>query len=262
MSYNNVGKVWTPDSFGEYLKTLKRPDWVKKICLHHCGEPNLSQRPNGFTIQHIQNMKSFYQGMGWTRGPHIFVDDDQAFGMTPLSEQGIHAPDYNRNAIGIEVLGDYDKEDPKSGRGENCWVTMFKIVRALLDWLNLPINEETVVFHRECKVTQRTSRKSCPGTKIDKKWVLDNIKQEAIPFAKTNLKEFFPVENPVVVSKNFVPLAATLKSRGFTDQQIKKNLRREGKNFFWLDDHLEFAYYDSKTETTMVPLSEIQNIKP
>lgn len=261
MSFNNVGKVWTPDSFGEYLKTLKRPNWVKKICLHHCGEPNLSQRPNGFTIQHIQNMKSFYQGMKWTRGPHLFVDDDQVFGMTPLSEQGIHAPDFNRNAIGIEVLGDYDKEDPKSGRGEKCWWTAAKIVWMLLDWLDLPINEETVVFHRECKVTQRTSRKSCPGTKVDKQFVLDLVKHSDI-FKLDFVKQMFSVDNPIVENKNFVPLAATLRSRGFTDQQIKKSLRCEGKNFFWLDDHLEFAYYDSKTETTMVPLKELEHIKP
>ena len=160
MSYNNVGKVWTPESFGEYLRALKKPEWVKKVCLHHCGEPNLAQRPKGFSIQHIENMKSFYQKLGWNRGPHIFVDDDQIFGMTPLSEQGIHAPDFNRNAIGIEVLGDYDKEDPKTGRGEDCWNMAFQTVRAIVDWLGLPINGETIVFHRECKVTQRTSRKS------------------------------------------------------------------------------------------------------
>lgn len=260
MSYNNVGKVWTPDSFGEYLKTLKKPEWVTKICLHHCGEPNLAQRPNGFTIQHIQNMKSFYQGLKWTRGPHLFIDDDQVFGMTPLSEQGIHAPDFNRNAIGIEVLGDYDREDPKSGRGGDCWWTTFKTVRVLTDWLGLPIDKDHIVFHRECKVTQRTSRKSCPGTKVDKEWVLEGVK-EANPHSLKLIKQMFGVDNPVAAQKNFQSVAQILRQKGYSDTEITTNLRREGKNFFWLDDHLEFAYYDSKLGATMAPASELTNIK-
>lgn len=248
MSYNNTGKVWTPDSFGEYLKTLKKPDWAKAVCLHHTSEPSLNQRPQGFKIQHIENMKSFYQGMGWKSGPHLFTDEDQVFGMTPLAETGVHAVSFNRTAIGIEALGHYSKggENPFSGRGLEVWRTTAKITCQLLNWLGLEANEKTVLFHRDDPKTS----KDCPGSQITKQWILDLINQKPTPV----LME--------LVFKEFVPLAATLKSKGFTDQQIKKNLRREGKNFFWLDDHLEFAYYDARTETTMAPLSEIQNIKP
>ena len=125
MSYNNVGKVWTPDSFGEYLKTLKKPDWAKAVCLHHTAAPSLAQRPKGFTIQHIENMRDFYKGMGWKSGPHLYTDEDQIFGMTPLTETGVHAVSFNRSAIGIEALGFYSKgqENPISGRGLQVWQT-------------------------------------------------------------------------------------------------------------------------------------------
>lgn len=257
MSYNNVGKVWTPDSFGEYLKTLKRPDWVKAVCLHHTAAPSLAQRPKGWTIQHIENMREFYKGMGWKSGPHLYTDEDQIFGMTPLAETGVHAVSFNRSAIGIEALGFYSKgeEDPKTGRGLYVWFNTARVTRLLLDWLNLPINAKTVLFHRDDPKTS----KDCPGARVSKDWILSEI--ENAP-TDTKYLQSIHVREEITNDKNFAPLAATLKSKGFTDQQIKKNLRREGKNFFWLDDHLEFAYYDTKTETTMVPLSEIQHLEP
>ena len=257
MSYNNVSKVWTPDSFGEYLKTLKRPDWVKGVCLHHTASPSLAQRPKGWTIQHIENMREFYKGMGWKSGPHLYTDEDQVFGMTPLTETGVHAVSFNRSTIGIEALGFYSKgqEDPKSDRGLYVWLNTARITRLLLDWLVLPINEKTVLFHRDDPKTS----KDCPGSQVSKDWIISEIKNA--PTDTTYLRPIH-VHEEVIESKNFVPLAVTLRSHGFTDQQIKKSLRRKGKNFFWLDDHLEFAYYDKDTETTMVPLSEIQHLKP
>lgn len=253
MSFNNVGKVWTAESFGEYLKTLKKPDWVKRVCLHHCAEPSLAQRPQGFKVQHIENMKSFYQGMGWASGPHLFVDEDQIFGMTPLTEKGTHAIPFNRDAIGIEALGNYSKgeEDPKSGRGLQVWLITAQTTKLLLEWLSLPTNEQTVVFHREGKTS-----KDCPGAQIDKKWVLSLINQH--PIANTPI---VPPHEEIKMIKQFVYVAETLRKKGYSDADIKKNLRCEGKNFFWLDDHLEYAYYDNKLGATMAPASELANIK-
>jgi hypothetical protein len=246
MSFNNVGKVWTPDSFGEYLSTIKPPSWAKGVCLHHTSSPSLAQRPNGFTIQHIINIRSFYQGLGWNRGPHFFTDEDQIFGMTPPNIQGIHAVPFNSTHIGIEALGHYSRggENPKSGRGLQVWQNTAAATRALLDWMRLPANEQTVVFHREGRTT-----KDCPGSQIDKAWILELV--------RVGEKKQEPEEKPL-----FAPVAATLRAKGFTDQQIQKNLRREGKMFFWLDDQLEFAYYDSKLGATMAPVSELENIKP
>lgn len=256
MSYNNTGKVWTPDSFGEYLKTIKPPNWAKAVCLHHTSSPSLAQRPKGWTIQHIENMKSFYQGMGWKSGPQLFTDEDQVFGMTPLTEAGVHAVSFNRTAIGIEALGHYSKngENPKTDRGLYVWLNTARITRLLLDWLGLPINEKTVLFHRDDPKTS----KDCPGSQVSKDWIISEIKNA--PTDTTYLRPIH-VQEEIIDDKNFVPLASTLATKGFSDKQIKENLRREGKNFFWLDNHLEFAYYDTKTETTMVPLKELEDIK-
>ncbi len=255
MSYNNVGKVWTPESFREYLKTIKPPTWAKAVCLHHCYAPSLAQRPQGFKIQHIENMRDFYKGMGWKSGPHLYTDEDQIFGMTPLTETGVHARSFNRTAIGIEALGNYSKngENPFSGRGLQVWQLTADITGELLRWLNLPVSDKTVLFHRDDPLTS----KDCPGSQITKQWVLSLInKTNIIPVVKPAISG----ELEVKMTKQFVPVAATLLKKGYSDADIKKNLRRSGKDFFWLDDHLEYAYYDSKLGATMAPASELDNI--
>jgi hypothetical protein len=251
MSYNNVGKVWTLDSFGEYLKTIKPPSWAKAVCLHHTASPSLAQRPKGWAIQNIINMREFYKGMGWRSGPHLFTDEDQIFGMTPLTETGVHARSFNRSAIGIEALGYYSKgqEDPKSGRGLQVWLNTADITKRLLNWLGLPVNDKTVLFHRD---DPRTS-KDCPGSQVSKDWILSLINQRPIQNKECQCGEETP--------KTFVKVYDELKNKGYSDSEIRKNLRRSGKDFFWLDDHLEFAYYDTKLGATMAPSSELANIK-
>jgi N-acetylmuramoyl-L-alanine amidase CwlA len=242
------------------LKTIKPPSWAKAVCLHHTFAPSLTQRPQGFRIQHIENMRSFYQGMGWKSGPHLYTDEDQIFGMTPLTETGVHAVSFNRSAIGIEALGNYSKngENPFSGRGLQVWQNTTWVTAQLLKWLNLPVNDKTVLFHRD---DSRTS-KDCPGSQIAKDWVLKMVKQDYSMGKLMDNLGVGPLESKTVANeKNFQPVAETLRKKGYSDAEIKKNLRRKGKNFFWLDDHLEFAYYDSKLGATMAPASELESIK-
>jgi hypothetical protein len=91
MAFENLGEVWTPASLAEYLKGRKKPDWVTSITMNHTAEPSLSQRPTGFTIQHIIYIADFYRrpkskgGNGWTSAPHIFIDEDQTFGIGGFS---------------------------------------------------------------------------------------------------------------------------------------------------------------------------------
>lgn len=252
MSFNNVGKVWTPESFGGYLKTLKKPEWAKRVCLHHCAAPSLAQRPQGFKAQHLENLRSFYQSLGWSKGPHFFTDEDQIWGMTPPTIKGIHSVGWNSTAIGIEALGNYDVEDTKSGRGLQVWITTASATACLLDWLGLPINKDTITFHR---LDGKTS-KTCPGTKVNLDWFISLVKSEILNFP-TPIVQSAQMEK---MTRQFVSVAENLRQKGYSDAEIKKNLRREGKNFFWLDDHLEFAYYDSKQGATMAPASELNNI--
>lgn len=172
--FANVGLTWTAAEFAAYLAKVQRPAWAKAVCVHHTASPSLAQRPAGITAQHIRNIRDFYRDeKGWSAGPHLFVDDRQILGMTPLVQPGVHARSFNASAIGIEVLGDYDIESPFTGRGQIAWRHAAIATRALLDWLQLPATEHTVLFHRDDPKTTKT----CPGTLVQKPWFLALLKQ-------------------------------------------------------------------------------------
>jgi N-acetylmuramoyl-L-alanine amidase CwlA len=248
MSYANVGKVWTVQSFKEYLLTLKKPAYVKSVTIHHTGAPSLEQRKNGLLIQHIHNIKSYYQSLGWNRGPHLFIDEDQIFGMTPLNVPGIHAVSFNRTSIGVEILGNYDIEDPMSGRGLQCINNTAAAVKALIDWLDIPINENTIKFHRD---DPRTS-KSCPGKKVSKSWFISLVKG----CAHQQPKAATPVLGLSDDEIGIVDYA--VKQGGYSYSDAVKLLKTEtGKTTFnkiWI----ESARYDSK-KGTLARASELES---
>tara|TARA_R110002110_G_scaffold175765_2_gene379495 strand:+ start:546 stop:1208 length:663 start_codon:yes stop_codon:yes gene_type:complete len=166
MGFENVGKSWSVESFAKFLRTQDL-GWAKGITIHHTASPNLLQRPSGWKIQHLHNLAHFYgKKLGWSSGPHLFVDEDQALGLSGLHQRGVHARSFNRTHIGIEVLGNYDSEDPKSGRGLKCWKMTGEIVRCLLDATSNRLKPTDVNFHRDDPKTSKT----CPGTKVSHEW--------------------------------------------------------------------------------------------
>jgi hypothetical protein len=168
MGFENVGKVWTPASLGEELSQRQRPSWCDGVTFHHTAVPSLAQRPLGFKLQHLQNLQHYYQAeKGWSAGPHLFVDEDQLWGMTPFDQTGVHAKAFNNRTIGIEVLGNYDIEDAQSGRGLVCWKNAVAAAHVLLIWLGKSPTEQSITFHRE----DPEAHKTCPGNGVTKSWI-------------------------------------------------------------------------------------------
>ena len=247
MSFTNVGRVWSTSSFEDYLKTLNKPAWAKSITLHHTAAPSLAQRPKGFISQHIVNMQDYYKSLGWKSGPHLYADDDQLWGMSPLTEKGVHAVSFNSTSIGIEVLGDYDSEDPLTGRGLACWHTAASATQSLAKWIGITPNTDTIKFHRDDPKTSKT----CPGTKVKKDWFLglvngtSSISIKSVPVAKVNVESV----------SDFV-----IKNKGYNSTDVTKLLKKKGALFFFGDDWLEGAYYDSIKDSTVAPITELQQI--
>jgi|LakMenEpi02Jun12_1017388.scaffolds.fasta_scaffold00926_3 hypothetical protein len=156
-----VGRPILADGIDAYVRSAD-PRWIRGITVHHTAAPSLAQRPSGFLETHMHNLRTYYKGLGWSAGPHFFVDEDQAWAFSPLTKPGIHAKSFNRTHIGIEMLGDYDREDPWSGRGLQVLTMTASIVAELLRSLNLDVS--AVNFHRE----DPKSDKSCPGRRIEK----------------------------------------------------------------------------------------------
>ena len=87
-----VGRNFTPDAFREYVAGLTWGEWQPEfITLHHTAVPSLAQRPNGFNNASMSGLERYYRDeMGWSAGPHLFVDDQPAgiWVFTPSPRRG------------------------------------------------------------------------------------------------------------------------------------------------------------------------------
>jgi hypothetical protein len=268
MGFENVGVVWTPQTLKTYLSTLTKPAWCKAVTLHHTWSPSLADRPKGFTVQHIKNLESYYKSedkakkkKAWSSGPHLFVDEDQLWGMCDFLKKGVHAVSFNSMSIGIEVLGNYDKkkEDPKSGRGLECWKTAAAATKVILDWLGLEATAKTVLFHNEDPTTSKT----CPGSAIEKAWVLQLITgADAGPLDTTYPKPKIGVtlaatEWKFVGERWCVPVMAFLTKKGVPTSTVAAKLKKVGKEFYYDGEWLERAFYDAASASTWAPTTEL-----
>lgn len=159
-----VGAAFSPEDFERYLSGLRddamswRPTGVT---IHHTAAPSLAQRPAGFETQHMRNLRSWYLSLGWSRGPHLFVDDHRIWVFSPLTARGTHAVSFNATHFGIEMLGDYDREDPTTGRGARVLDLSRRATAALCRRFGIPAGR--INGHRE----DPQSSKTCPGRRVD-----------------------------------------------------------------------------------------------
>jgi N-acetylmuramoyl-L-alanine amidase CwlA len=162
-----VGLSFDATSFDVYCKSLTWPTWRPNfIVVHNTAVPNLAQRPNGFTRQHIQNLVGYYRDQQkWSAGPHLFVDDKQIWVFTPLTTTGRHSPAWNAISLGVEMLGDYQQDDFDAGRGAAVQRNAVCAVASLCGALGLEPGKTTIRLHKEDPVT---THKTCPGKNVSK----------------------------------------------------------------------------------------------
>ena len=160
MAWPVVGKAFSPTAFKEYVDGLKwdggfRPQF---LALHNTAAPSLAQRPTGLTRQHIKNLERYYRDeRNWNGGPHLFIDDKQIWVFNDLTKVGVHSPSWNRVALGIEMLGDFDKESFCEGRGAKVRANTVAAMAALNN--KLGFDADGFRFHIEDKA----SNHACPG---------------------------------------------------------------------------------------------------
>lgn len=62
--------------------------------------------------------------------------------------------DYCR--VDEEVIGNYDRENPRTGHGLACWKNAAVATGIILDWLDVAPDASTILFHREDPLTSKT----------------------------------------------------------------------------------------------------------
>src|SRR5262245_11238417 len=103
--------VWTPidgrslsvEQLAAHVADLQWKSWKPiGIVWHNTAAPTLAQWKR-YTRQHwMESLQSYYKGLGWQGGPHLFIDHEKITLFTPLNARGTHSPSFNAQYIGIE----------------------------------------------------------------------------------------------------------------------------------------------------------------
>jgi N-acetylmuramoyl-L-alanine amidase CwlA len=167
-----VGLSFSQNEFDSYCHSHQWTAWRPSfIVLHNTAVPSLVSRPNGFDAQQMQSFVSYYKDtQKWSAGPHLFIDDKKIWVFTPLTVSGIHSPSWNKLAIGIEMLGNYETESFTSGRGLEVRANAVAAMATICAVLGL--DPQGVKLHKEDPKTTH----ACPGKNVVKSEVIAEVR--------------------------------------------------------------------------------------
>jgi hypothetical protein len=213
---NFDGKPYTRAQLAAHINGCDFSTWKHKdgsrgkpsfITLHNTSSPTIqlwqSWSPDK-RQQYILNMQPYYEKMGWRGGPHFFVtpqDDICVFGFNDLLAAGTHASCFNNASIGIEMVGEFDREAFDSGPGAQVADNAIYLMALLHNKIGITptpyaYNQRGLHFHIECKADNH----DCPGHFVHKPDVVARV--------ATKMAELVAPAAPAAVTLNVENLVA------------------------------------------------------
>ena len=184
-----VNKKLNLSQFEDYVKdkyfgTLP----ANKLVIHHTWKPTKAQWTGQSSII---GLKRYYEGKGWSAGPHLFIADDGIWLFTDMQKDGIHAGAGNHRSIGIEVVGNYNDKVWTGATYKNT----IGAIKVLMK--RLKIKESGVKFHRDYNST-----KSCPGWAITKSWLFNQLNKTTMELDDNIKKVLKSIKKNILDYKN------------------------------------------------------------
>lgn len=176
---------FSADEFADYVEKLQFSEWEPDfVVLHHTVMPTLSQWMTD-PPRRLASMRDFVvKGRGWSGGPHLFIDETKIWVFNSLTTPGIHASTWNKQSIGIEMVGNYDDQIlPDSVRD----LTVAAI--AILD-KKLELPAESLRFHGE------QGKNNCPGKNVSKEVLVERIGEKLRDGTSSSVVNPDPVKPP------------------------------------------------------------------
>ena len=163
------------DALRAYIRGLNYSSWRPSgMCVHNTASPTLEQWWHGGTSpeQRMKNLRSYYENeMGWSAGPHAFVDGVTWWIFTDFNVKGVHSPSYNGTRLGIELVGDYAKESDETGAGAKVMEMGIALFGECCTYFGWEPNNDKIKFHKEDPATTH----DCPGKNIVKSEFLTDV---------------------------------------------------------------------------------------
>lgn len=171
---NIVGKKFTHAGFQSYLDGLNVTPWAKFVVVHNTSSPDLAlykqwEGRSGWTAeQWLRNLASYYSGLGWASGPHLFIPPtpDTILALSPLTARGTHTPSWNNISIGVETVGEFETEAFGGDTEKNLVAALAMLHKKFkLDPIDFRLGISGIHFHKEDRAT---THKTCPGKNMNK----------------------------------------------------------------------------------------------
>jgi hypothetical protein len=178
-----VGRGFAAPEFETYVDGLKMASWRPSfVVVHNTSAPSAAlyrqwQARAGWTgEQWLRNLESYYKGLGWSGGPHLFVAVDKIWAFTPLTMPGTHSPAWNSRTWGVETVGEFESE-PFAGPVRDNLVSALATLHAFagLNPSDYAKGIRGLHFHKEDPVT---THKTCPGRNMAKAQLVADVEAE------------------------------------------------------------------------------------
>lgn len=216
-----VARKFTQAGFQAYLDGLSIPHWAKFVVVHNTSSPDIhlyrddwmKRAPSEWTPEiWLRNLVSYYSGMGWKGGPHLFIppQPDCILVLNALTVPGTHTPSWNSFSIGVETVGEFEREKFEDPTRDNLVFALAALHRKLgLTPLPYVLGKQGLHFHKE---DHATTHKTCPGHNMVKSDLVARVQ------AKMGNTPYVPVEEP---HTHDVPLASqTAETAGMSSEEL------------------------------------------
>ena len=214
---NFDGKPYTRAELAAHINSADFSIWKRKdgshgkpafITLHNTSSPSIQLWMSWSAEKrqkYILNMQPYYENMGWRGGPHFFVTpqtDICAFGFNDLLAAGTHASCFNNLSIGIEMVGEFEREAFDTGAGAQVADNAIYLMALLHNKIGITpapyaYNRQGLHFHHECHADHH----DCPGQFVNKPDVVQRVAAKmaelarpALPAAPTMFAELSTAE--------------------------------------------------------------------
>lgn len=173
-----VARKFTHAEFSTYLDGLTISNWAKFVVVHNTSVPDIAlyhtwearqgKYANWTPEQWLRNLSSYYSGMGWSGGPHLFIPPtpDTILVLNSLLVHGTHTPSWNSFSFGVETVGEFEREPFVNPTKDNLVTALALLHKKMhFDPANFQLGVKGLHFHKE---DHATTHKTCPGKNIIK----------------------------------------------------------------------------------------------
>ena len=146
------------------MDLLERPEF---IIIHHSGR----QIDSPTSIKNLHVNKNGWEDIGYhfiIGNDNPFVQDGKVYFARPEKFVGAHALGFNKNSLGICLIGNFDTHKPTKAQIE----ILIHFLRKKM--LQYEIPAKNVFGHRELQGVTKT----CPGTNFNMDWLRQQISFE------------------------------------------------------------------------------------